>query len=347
MKVFFSLLSLTLLLSCSTKKQADQPLRPDDLVPVRLLALQELSAQRTIPVTGYLSTQDQLRLSFKTGGVVERMFVKEGDIVRKGQVLASIRPTEINALAEQAQLGFQKATRDFERAKALYADSVATLEQFQNAKTALEVAQQQVNQARFNQGFVRLIAPENGVVLRKLKNDGELSGPGEPVVVIGTATNQKGWILSTSVTDKEWSALHPGDSAVVTLEAMPDKTFRGTLTKKAIAADPMNGSFAIELSVNLGGQPGAAGMFGRALIQTGQSASGFPVPYDALLEADGKSAYVFVTSDQKTVRKVKVLIDQIGDDQVRILSGLESYPFVVVSGSPYLRDGSAIKVINQ
>lgn len=347
MKAFFSLLSLSVLLSCGAKKESEQTLRPDEVVPVRLLALEELTAQRTIQVTGYLSTEDQLRLSFKTGGVLDRMLVKEGDVVRKGQVLARIRSTEINALAEQARLGFQKATRDFERAKALYADSVATLEQFQNARTALEVAEQQLNQARFNQGFIQLVAPENGVILRKLKNDGELSAPGEPVVVVGTAANQKGWILSSSVTDKEWSVLTLGDSAVVSLEALPDKPLRGRLSKKAVAADPQNGTFGIELSLDLEKQPVAAGMFGKAVIRTNQSANGYPIPYDALLEADGKTAYVFVTNDQKTVRRVQVQIEQIGDDLATILSGMESYPFVVVSGSPYLREGSVIKVINQ
>ena len=65
-------------------------------------------------------------------------------------MLATLNLTEVNAAAEQASLAYQKAERDYERASNLYQDSVATLEQMQNAKTALDVARQQYNSAGFN-----------------------------------------------------------------------------------------------------------------------------------------------------------------------------------------------------
>lgn len=343
---YICILTLLVLFSCDAQKD-DRSFgpSPDEVVPVKLISLTETSSNQIVHVTGFLSTEDQIRLSFKTGGVLEKVYVKEGDRVVKGQLIASIRPTEINALTEQTRLALQKAERDYKRVKSLYDDSVATLEQMQNVKTALDIARQQVAQATFNQGFIRLTAPENGFVLRKLKNDGELSEPGEPVIILGSLSAKNAWILHVAVSDKEWAQLMKDDEAEIKLEAYPDKVFKGSVSKKAAAADPINGSFSIELDVDIEGLVPAAGMFGEAIIKTKKEGKGYVIPYESLLEANGSKASVFVSQDGKTVRKIEVTIGAIEDDHVRILSGLEGNSFIVSSGSPYLRDGSSIQVI--
>ena len=115
----------------------------EDRIPVRTLSLMTDTMSQTFSVSGQFTTDDETLLSFKTGGIIQKLYVEEGDPVRKGQLLATLNLTEVNAAVAQAKLGLQKAERDFERANRLYLDSVATLEQMQNAKTALELARQQ------------------------------------------------------------------------------------------------------------------------------------------------------------------------------------------------------------
>lgn len=348
MKTFTYILLIVSVLgiSCTSKKE-EKAFAPssDEAIPVQLIALNAESMRETIAVSGYISTEDQIRLSFKTGGVIDKIYVKEGDKISRGQLIATIRPTEINAIAEQASLGLQKAERDYARVKALYQDSVATLEQMQNVKTALDVAKEQVNQARFNQGFIRLTAPEEGFVLRKLKNDGELSEPGGPVILLGSLTPKKSWVLRAAVSDKEWTMIQKNDSATVVLEAFPDKTFTAIVSKKSLVADPTNGSFSVDLDVQMKDVSPANGMFGKARIHTGIKGKGFMIPYTSLIEANGKKASVFVSQDGKTVSRVDVWLDDISNDHVRVISGLEGFAYVVSSGSPYLREGSTIKPI--
>jgi len=343
----YSLILATLFsISCNSEKDKNQ-VGPSatEIIPVKLITLISETSRQSVEVSGFLSTEDQIRLSFKTGGVLEKVYVKEGDKVNRGQLIASIRPTEINAMAEQASLVLQKAERDYTRVKALYDDSVATLEQMQNVRTALDIARQQVSQARFNQGFIRLTASEDGYVLRKLKNDGELSEPGGPVIILGSLTPKKSWVLHVAVSDKEWTKISIGDSAEITLEAFSDKNFKGFVTKKAAAADPLNGSFSIELEVKMDGSVPATGMFGKAIIKTKYEGKGYWIPYESLIEANGTKASVFVSQDGKKVKRVEVTIDQITKDHVRVLLGLEEFRYLVSSGSPYLRDGSSIQVV--
>jgi multidrug efflux pump subunit AcrA (membrane-fusion protein) len=100
--------------------------------------------------------------------------VKEGDAIKKGQVLAVLDLTEINAQVTQATLAFEKAERDYKRLSNLYRDSVVTLEQFQNAGTGLDIAREQLTAARFNRTFSEIRASENGYILRKFVNEGQV-----------------------------------------------------------------------------------------------------------------------------------------------------------------------------
>lgn len=336
--------ALIALQSCSSKAE-EKKIKRDEAIPVKLISIKEEAADNLIHATGYLSTQDETRLSFKTGGVIDHIYVKEGDKVRKGQLLATTKSTEITAQVQQVQLALQKAERDYQRVQNLYNDSVATLEQLQNAKTGLEIARQNLAQASFNQQYSKIYATQDGFVIRKLKADGELSEPGAPVLIIGGVSHASAWVLATGVSDKEWAVIEKGNSANVSFEAFPGKTFPAIVTKKALAADQADGTFPIELQVNFGKEQPATGMFGKATIASSIKQNGYTIPYESLLEANGKKGFVFASNDGKTVKKVEVTIGQINNNNVQVVAGLEGYTYVVSSGSPYLNDESTITVI--
>ena len=336
--------AIALLQSCGSKP-AEKKVNGNEAIPVKLISVKEEASNNVIHVTGYLSTEDETRLSFKTGGVIDRIYVKEGDQVHRGQLLAGIKSAEISAQVQQVRLALQKAERDHQRALNLYNDSVATLEQLQNAKTGLDIARQNLSQASFNQQFARIYATQDGFVIRKLKSDGELSEPGAPVLIIGGVSRASAWVLATGVSDKEWAMIEKGNTASVSLEAFPGRSFPATVTKKALAADPADGRFPIELQVDFGKEKPATGMFGKASVNSSVSLTGYNIPYGSLLEANGKKGYVFASRDGKSVKRVEVVIGQINSNTVQIVSGLEGYAYVVSSGSPYLADGSTITVI--
>jgi RND family efflux transporter MFP subunit len=163
-------LSSLILFSCSNKSEDVKSNVPTDVIPVKVLELQSSNVKREISSSGQFTTEDETLLSFKTGGIINKIYVKEGDQIQKGQILATLDLTEINAQVNQAQIGFEKAQRDFKRAENLYRDSVASIEQFQNAKSALDFAQQQLNAAKFNLTYSEIRSITDGVVLKKIMN---------------------------------------------------------------------------------------------------------------------------------------------------------------------------------
>jgi RND family efflux transporter MFP subunit len=315
-----------------------------EVVPVRTIHIAQEELQPVVQTSGLFTTDDETYLAFKTGGIIEKIFVKEGDAIRKGQLLAALNLTEIEAQVAQARLSFEKAKRDFARIENLYKDSVATLEQLQNTRTAMEVASRQLEAANFNRSYSEIRSVSNGFVLRKMANEGQVISSGAPVFQTNGAGRGK-WILRTGVSDREWSMVNLGDEALVSTDALVGKEFKATVTRKSEGADAVNGSFMVELTLHTPGTGLASGLFGKATIQASHKQRVWKIPYDALLDGDAQSGYVFVTEDEKTAHKVAVVVGGIEKEQVIILYGLEHAKQLIISGSAYLKDNSAIKVI--
>lgn len=338
------MLSVMLAFSCGNKKHQDKQVQ-EDVIPVKLQELEQGSDGAVIHASGLFTTDDETVLSFKNGGVINKIYVKEGDAIKEGQLLATLNLTEINAGAQQAALAEEKAERDYQRASKLYRDSVATLEQMQNARTALDVARQQLRAATFNRRFSEIRATVSGYVLQRFANEGQVVGPGTPVLQVNGAGDGE-WLLKVGVSDRQWAAISRGDRASVQSDALPGKMLDASVFKKSEGIDPASGTFLIHLKIK--GKAGAAlasGMFAKADIFPSRKAAGvWSIPYDALLDGDGGSGYVFITNDRQTASKVAVQVGEIRKDKVLITAGLENAKYLVVSGSPYLNDGSKIKV---
>jgi RND family efflux transporter MFP subunit len=350
---FLLVISITATLASCTART--EPIRKiqSDLIPVKTIPLEQTNSTATVNVSGQFTTDDEVLLSFKTGGIIERIFVKEGDAIHKGQLLATLNLTEINASVQQARISYDKAVRDHQRLIQLFNDSVATLEQVQNAKTTMDLASQQLNSAEFNRHYSEIRAEANGFVLRKMANEGQQVSSGNAVFQTNGAGSGK-WILRSGVTDKQWAAIKLGDAAEIGMAAGNGQTIAGKVTRKSEAADQANGLFTIDITV-AGNHQGkiATGMFGSGVITTGagnshakQKTEGWSVPYDALLDEDGSTGFVFVTSDNKTANKIKVTISGIEKDRVIISEGLESAGSLIISGSAYLTDHSPISIQN-
>lgn len=332
--------------ACTSSEGNDKALvKKSEVIPVKILALTKQEVSSVIETSGLFTTDDETMLSFKTGGVIDRIYVKEGDAIKKGQVLASLNLTEIEAQVAQAKLAFEKAQRDYKRVENLFKDSVATLEQFQNAKTGFDVAQKQLEAANFNRSFSEIRAINSGYVLRKLANEGQVVGPGSVVLQTNGASTSN-WKLRVGVSDREWASVSLGDKATVTTDALGDKKLMALVTRKSEGTDGASGAFTLELTLQDSSPSLASGLFGKASIQTNRTQHVWSIPYDALLDGDAQSGYVFTTNDSKTAIKTKVSIGSITRQFVLVTGGLENATSLIVSGNAYLTDNSKISVLN-
>jgi membrane fusion protein, multidrug efflux system len=317
---------------------AANPLRPVRVAPVASAALGD-----TVHAVGLLTPKDEARLSFKVGGVVESIRVEEGAQVKAGELLAVLKQAEIQAGVEQSRQAADKAARDLARGQALYADGVATLEQVQDLATAAHVAAAARRGAEFNAAYTRIVAPAAGVVLRKLAEANELVQAGQPVLVIGGAG--RGWIVRVGLADRDAVRVRSGDPARVTFDAWPGREFAGRISNLASSADPATGTFAIEVQVAAADEHFVQGLVAKVTLSPETRHIGNILPVQALVEANGSEASVFVLdAARKAVRRVTIRIGRMSGGDVEVLDGLAPGAEVVIDGAAFLENGEAVRI---
>ena len=338
-----------LLLGACGQKPGPSSAPRADAAPVRAEAVESVSLPGTVRSVGVLAPRDEIRLSFKTGGVIDDITVDVGDRVRAGQLLAVIKRAEVDAAVAQAGEAAEKARRDVERARRLRADEVATEEQVQDLTTAYNVARSNLDTARFNARFARIEAPGDGVVLQRLAERDELVQPGQPVIVLG-ATGA-GWVVRTSLADRDAVRVNVGDAASVSFDAFPEREFPGKVTRVGSSADPMTGTFEVEIDVAPDGARFARGLVAKVSLAISEATGAAPrtvVPVTAIVEANGTSATLYVLDAQKSVaRRREVTVGPIVGDRVVIAAGLEPGDRVISDGAAWLADGAPVRVVGQ
>lgn len=344
--LFAYLVTTTLVISCGEKKHIENTNEfSAQKIAVKTMPIKSKAKPNVITATGLITTANESRYGFKIGGIIEKIYVEEGQFFKKGKLLATLKLTEIDAQLSQASLALEKTKRDYKRAENLYKDSVATLEQLQNAKTGVEMAYKAVEAIAFNKKFAYIYAENDGFITKKISNEGEIVSAGYPVFAINESSGNNDWVLKLGVTDKEWTNIAIGKTATVTIDAFPEKIFRATVFRKSQAADPSSSTFQVELKLSMGGQRPAIGMFAKATIQTDSQLKLTTIPYDALIEADGNNAFVFIPEGSTKVRRVPVIIESFDNEQAYIKSGLENIDEIIVSNSAFLNEKSTINII--
>ncbi|MCC6459543.1 MAG: efflux RND transporter periplasmic adaptor subunit [Saprospiraceae bacterium] len=318
----------------------------EDRIPVRTAPVQTQSIALPVHASGILSSSAEQRPSFKIGGIIRKIYVDEGDLVRPGQLLAVLDKTEIDAQVAQANQALLKAERDLGRVEGLYRDSSATLELLQNATTGRDVAKETAKIALFNQQYAEIRATRGGKIIKKLMNEGEITGPGMPVFVL-FETGKDDWVVKVYVSDRDWARLSIGMNAQVHMDAYPGITFPGKLSDLAPAADPASGLYPVEIKVTPQGQRFAPGLFAQLDIAPRQAGRFTTVPVEAIIEGDGREAFVFVIQpDGESVRKVPVQVAFIEGNRAVLSQHLGDAAEVITAGAPYLTEKKKVRKIS-
>jgi RND family efflux transporter MFP subunit len=338
-------ISALLILAVTVSACSRAPAKDEAPAPTLVRVTQAVNGPGAAPIvtTGIVTAADELKLSFKLGGVIQSIAVREGERVTAGQKLAELVPTEINAQLEQAQQLNDKAQRDLQRGERLYADQVIALEQLQNLRTQAKVAGAQLQSANFNSGFVRITAPAAGSIMRKLVEEHEVVAPGQPVLVLGAS--RKGYIVRAGLADREAVQVQVGDAATVLLDAVPGKTLSGHVRVIGGAAQLENGLFPVEIQLDATDVTLVAGLVAQVNILTGASSktSFLYVPTGAVVAGVGQKATVYVLQGD-TARRRDVQVAFFTRDQVALRDGLTANEQVVTDGALYLSDGDKVTV---
>jgi len=335
--IYTCIIIISIFSSCGKKQERviDQPPIVEVITPI------QSKTQTVVASSGTIAGSEEIVLSFKTGGIVESVYVEEGQYVEKGQKLARLNTTELDAQLEQARLNVEKLNRDEYRLNQLVRDTVATLEQLQNAQTVLSSGQQQLRSLEFNRQQAYISAPAAGFILKRQANPGEFKTPGSTVFVIGSNSNSKAgkWTFKISVSDKDRVKLTIGQQTLITLDVMPDKEFEGTVLKLSSVPDAKTGTYDCYVSFDPREENIVYGLSGKLSIPHESEQSFTEIPLETLVGADGNTAVIYTLNTDNIVEKQTVYIRSINKKTVALKNQLPADLRLITSGKNKVKEG--------
>lgn len=293
-----------------------------------------------VQTQGSVDAEDNIMVSAKSPGVVTAVYIKEGQQVSKGQVLAQIDNSVIirSIEAQKAQLELAKTV--FERQKNLWDQKIGTEVQYLQAKTNKESLEKQLESLNEQNDMTRIKAPINGTVDEISIKIGENIAPGMPAVRVVNTSDLK---LIANVSEAYVTDIKKGNTAVISIpELKKEITAKVTFVGKTI--DPLSRTFPVEIKLpaNDNLRPNMTGIL-KVIFHTEPSTIVVPVNVVQELNKE-KIVFVAETDGKQTVARKKVVTVEGVYDNLAQVKGLNAGDKVITFGYQGLNDGQVIKI---
>lgn len=305
--------------------------------PAKLFTVSVGNAQfeRNFPATS--EAGDKAVLAFRVPGQMQSIDVLSGQMVKKGDVLASLNPDEYTLLAKQAEAQFRLADVQYQRYKKLRKDKVVSEQDFDQAKANHNSAKATLEQAKANLRYTKLVAPYDGTISIVPAEEHEFIAAKQGVMNIQTNQLMKViFQLPDHLLNKFASGVNL--TATMTYDAFPNNQYELIFQEVDTEADPKTGSYKVtmimERPADVGILPGMAGSVHVAVESTGAT----QIPQSALIEQDGNT-YVWRVDSDGIVSQAQVELN----DRRQVQDGLNEGDQIIVSGVSGIEPGIKVR----
>jgi RND family efflux transporter MFP subunit len=283
-------------------------------------------------------------LGFTTAGKVAVVRFEEGDVVKRGALLAALDTTNVGADMSVATAERDRVRAEFDRVRALYADGWITKARFETAEATLKGAEARVRQAGFASSTAQLYAPSSGVVLMRNVQAGQVIAAGTPALILGEADD--GFVFRVPIVDRDASKLRVGMTADISIESAGEAPLTATISEIDGRANAGTGAFSVQFQLpNLSTL--RSGQIGTATITLPASEMGdqLQIPASALFGVRTGEGLVYVVDTKNRVEIRNVIIKRVTDKFVLVSGGIRPGDKIVTSGLEKLRAGSAVRIV--
>jgi RND family efflux transporter MFP subunit len=340
------------------------------LSPVALLAAADLSplvvvstAQtdtviQQVPLTGTITSARVAKVSAETSGQVEAVNVEVGDRVESGTALVEL-DREIEQLTLEALRALtQQARAELADSKRRYQDAKRLREQNNISENQLRllVAEVEIDEAKLKQKNAEehrqqalvarhtLQAPFSGVISERLTEAGEWIEPGRPVVTLVAIDDLR---IEFRVPQEFFPRINSQSAISLTLDAMPDREFDGTIEAVVPVSDASSRTFLVHVGIDAGDAHLTPGMsvHGKLNLSTGRR--GVVLSRDAILRyPDGRVTVWVINRDSKppTVSERRVITGNSFNGLIHIREGIQADDVIVVRGNESLQEGQQVRI---
>jgi RND family efflux transporter MFP subunit len=322
--------------------EARAPEPAESAVAVAAVEVVPRDLSLTLELTGSLEPIREVRIAARTSGILRQVLVEEGRRVATGTVLARFDVAEQQAELSRARTLLQNAEATYRRAVEMRERQLISQVDYEQARADRNVARSDVQlwETRTALGTVR--ATSAGVITQKFVEAGDAVSNGEPLFVVADVSTL---VVRVGVTDAYAAHLAAGQDVAITVDAMPGRTWKGTIRRVFPAADPDTRLHPVEFAL-----PGersdsgpAPGYLARVKVDIDRRDGVLAVPNEALLAGSAEERFVYAIEDDRLVRR-EVVTGASRRDWTEMVEGLAPGELVVASNPGNLREGMRVRV---
>ncbi len=310
-----------------------------DAVPVEAVAATRRAVAASYTGTAALEPRGESQVVAKSSGVALAVLVEEGQQVRAGQPLVRLDPDRARLAVAQSEAQLRKLENSYQRAQKLVHQQMVSAADVDQLRFDVENMRAQHRLATLELSYTTVVAPISGVIASRSIKTGNFVQINTPIFRIVDNSRLE---ATLNVPERELATLRPGQPVTLIADALPGKTFPGTVDRIAPVVDSGSGTFRVVSGFGKDAEGLQPGMFGRIRIDYDQRTDALVVPRLALLD-DGEPAVFRVRAGK--VARVPVKLGYAEGPWVEIRDGLAPGDQVVTAGKVALRDGTAVQVI--
>lgn len=366
-----------LFLVCSMLACSEEPVETTKKIrPVKYAKVESTTGTESHTFSGVAKAQNETNLSFKVAGTLSSVNVQLGDRVKKGQLIATIDPSDYNiqtnqaisqkegsvanAKAAETQLINAKATYD--RVSKLYENNSVSLSEYQQAKAGLDAAQaqydaantqvnaseQQVKAAGNQVSYTRLVAPMDGVITAVQVEANEIVNAGFAIATISSLERPE---VEVGVPEVFINKINKGQKVSITLSSAPGQEYKGVVDQVAYASGNAP-TYPVIVEIDKSNEAIRPGMAANVTFQLAKNGGKNNPIMMVPIEAVGKDEtgnYVYVLNEGEngiyTAEKRVITIGELLPEGFALKSGLEGGELVATAGLKALMNGMEVKLL--
>lgn len=329
----------TLLTGCN--KAISEPAEPL-IKPVKLLAVKDLTVDDSDAFLARIDATYRAQLSFQVGGEVEKLLVRMGQGVEKGEVLATLDPKDLQLALDAAQAQYALAKTQWERAESLYSKKLISTDNYDQKETQYKAALASFEQAKTDLSYTKIQAPFDGVVSYTYVKPYQVVGEKQEILnLIDNTTLDVSFTLPVSYAESVSLSALKNAEMWVTMDSEPSKRIPGKF--KEISTQPNIDTNSYEAIVTITRPTDRnllTGMTGQVHIAKQNKSNAMTLPTSAWVNKQESQGEVWVMdSSTQQVSKVTLSLNESG----AIESGLDNNDYVVIAGVERLVEGQVVK----
>ena len=302
-----------------------------------------------LELQGDVSTKQNVLIYPEMAGTLQKVYVKEGDRVSKGQLLASIDDGGMSSQLSQLKAQAALAKTTFERQERLWNQNIGSEIQYLQAKTNYESSENMVAQAQSQLGKSSIRAPFSGIIDNVIKDQGTVVAPG-PGSEVFRLVNLSDMYIEVEVPETYLGAVTKGKEAMVYFPVLGD-TIMSTIRETGNFINPSNRSFEVEISVpNKDGRI-KPNLTAKVNLNDYTSENAVLIPTSIISENAEGDQYVFVADEpnednEAVVKRTIITTGKTQGAKIEVLTGLEDGNHVINEGARSVKDGQKVKIKN-